>query len=447
MFVENEDTMLLPSSPLTMQEKLEQQSMGSCDLESVFYERNVLIRIAQSQQNAIAKLENQVNSLQRKLQGDESQQHMQTALRILDNDKRTCCGVALVRKENGQLVNSTSNEDTKWMVKRLQATLREKDREICELYMQLSTHKKLLHQVTHRHVLPLQYLPKACQSGRKESDKGIRHLFRFKIDEVFYNLFVGKRRRAQQLRDAQVIDIMQREIDRLKMQLLSIDGSSAQARHLIDKRLISDSLVPRSDRRTDTSMVVRNTTETERDSLEILDRCSKMQALQELLDGNDLSDAMSFNDETRHHTEQKSKTSKFCERLLVRKRSLPTNKSTSSDIDFNTMSMDSKENLLEKRSGASVTRSSAMITAPNSMELSTSARMPEFDSDNWRAMDHVNHDAHVASRFHSLVSLRVQQYERNKAMDSEAHFDDNSSSDRASCSSFGSESFIDLTVP
>lgn len=442
--------MLPPLSASTAQEKQEQQSMRSCDVESLSYERNVLIRIAQSQQNAISKLESTVSTLQKELRENTSRQQIQTALNIVDSDKHTCCGVALVRKENGQLVNSTSNDNTKWMVKRLQTTLREKDREICELYMQLSTHKKLLHQVTHRHVLPIEYLPKSCQSVRKESDKGFRHLFRFKIDEVFYNLFVGKRRRAQQHREAQVIEMMQREIDRLQMQLLSMHGTSTQARHPTSESFISDSFMPRCDTRTDTSLVVRNDTEPERDSLEVLNRCSKMQALRELLDENELSDTASFHDENRHHTEQKSKTSKFCERLLVRKRSMPSNKIAGTDTDYTTMNMDSKQNLLEQKSGTSVTRSSAMITAPNSMELSASARMPEFESDTWRTMDYIHQDAYVAPRFQSIVSLRVKQFEQDsKLINSEAHFDDDSlSSGRASySSSFGSESFIDLTVP
>lgn len=94
-------------------------------------------------------------------------------------------------------------------IKRLRAMLLDRDRENCELYMQLSTYKKILHQFTHRH--QAKSSTTIHQPRRREG--------------FMANAFSIRRRHQEQER---MLELMSDEIERLRMQLILSEAERGQ---------------------------------------------------------------------------------------------------------------------------------------------------------------------------------------------------------------------------
>nr|CCA24426.1 protein kinase putative [Albugo laibachii Nc14] len=114
----------------------------------------------------------------------------------------------LKKAESGSNLGSTLRENDAAEIKRLRAMLLDRDRENCELYMQLSTYKKMLHQFTHRH--------QAAWSMSREPRRR---------EGFIASAFANKRRHQEQNR---MLELMTHEIERLRMQLILSEAERMQ---------------------------------------------------------------------------------------------------------------------------------------------------------------------------------------------------------------------------
>ncbi|KAJ0408893.1 hypothetical protein ATCC90586_005930 [Pythium insidiosum] len=119
-------------------------------------------------------------------------------------------------------------------MKKMKATLLEKDREICKLYMHLSTKKKLIEEITKKFV---QHMESASASTKNQSPDSTTapslgnvpvENVRFDLDMFLFKNVVDKQRRMDEITAA--LGVMDREVESLEARVAAKERENTQLR-------------------------------------------------------------------------------------------------------------------------------------------------------------------------------------------------------------------------